>query len=326
MAKRKITQRQQRRIKDRQTRHVARARAPQDTQTLGDEREGLVIAHYGKRVDIEGENGQLYPCHLRQNMPSLVTGDYVIWHETADHSSVIIAQTPPQNVLLRPEASGKLKPVAANIDSILIVIAPEPWPMEILIDRYLVAAEAMQITPTIVINKSDLLDVDTKTKLMPVIQIYQNIGYQCIFASSQTAQGMDDLNAFLADKTSVFVGQSGVGKSSLVNTLIPNTEVAVGKVSMATQRGRHTTTTTRLYHMPNGGDLIDSPGIREFGLWHMNEAEIAAGFIEFAPFIQQCKFRNCRHRNEPDCALLQAVDDSKVHPQRLQDFYRIVDA
>ncbi len=267
---------------------------------------------------------------MRANLGSLVTGDRVIWRDS-DELGVVVAVLPRQSELSRPDPHGDMKTVAANIDNILVVIAPLPKPHSFLVDRYLVAAEAIGIKPVIVINKIDLIDAKNKHIIEDLVALYRELKYTVIEASTTVGNGLDQLTHFLRGKTTVFVGQSGVGKSSLINQLLPNKHLRVGALSTSTQRGTHTTTTAQLFHFPSsdgsdGGRLIDSPGIREFGLWHMSEEEILQGFVELAPHIGGCKFRDCQHRQEPQCAILQAYEAGEIHERRMSSYLALRDS
>ena len=298
-----------------------------NTAALGEERKGIVISNFGQQLDIEaldGENqGEIYRCFQRSNIESLVTGDYVIWQE-GDPVGVIIAALPRENFLERPSSLGELRPVAANIDQIIIVIAPLPEPHANLIDRYLVAAEHYQLSPVLLMNKSDLLDDNNRSEMEELLSIYRDIGYPVLCVSSKTGAGMDELKTLLDDKTSVFVGQSGVGKSAMINRLLPAANTQVGALSEARDKGRHTTTSARLYHFTEGGDLIDSPGIREFHLEHLDKETLLNGFLEFRPFLGHCKFRDCQHDKEPGCRLKQAIEDQQINPLRMNSFRHIL--
>lgn len=332
MSKRKLTRRQQWRIEKIQEERSARAArrdqmadAQLNESELGTEQEGLIITHYGTQVIVEATSGELaglhQRCHFRSNLGSLVTGDRVIWCP-GNPMGVVVAVLPRKSALQRPDPHGDMKTVAANIDRILIVVAPYPEPHANLIDRYLVAANAIDIEPVLVINKSDRIDDATRDKINYLDTTYRQLGYEVIKVSTKTEHGLDELKRYLADYTSVFVGQSGVGKSSLINALLPESNLRVGDLSER-QQGTHTTTSAMLLHFPGGGDLIDSPGIREFGLWHMGEDEVLEGFIEFRPYIGHCKFRDCSHRHEPGCAILKALDEGKISQTRM-DSYRYI--
>ncbi|WP_251976874.1 small ribosomal subunit biogenesis GTPase RsgA [Salinicola avicenniae] len=344
MSRRKLTRQQRWRVEKIQAERAERAgrRAQRDAEqldagTYGPERAGRVAAHFGRTLEVEAPAADTdaftrHRCHLRANLEGLVTGDHVIWREADDGSGVVVARGQRDSVLERPDARGQMRPVAANIDQILIVIAAEPVPHPNLIDRYLVAAENTGIAPVLVLNKSDLLP-DEGGELRELLARYTALDYPLIEASARIDHGLVALHAQLHERTSVFVGQSGVGKSSLIDRLLPEETLRIGALSTESRKGKHTTTTARLYPLPRQGepgapregDLIDSPGIREFGLWHLDEQQIAEGFIEFRPFIGRCRFRDCRHREEPGCALLEAVEQGDIHPARFASFQRIRD-
>lgn len=345
MSKRKLSRQQVHRVQRIQEERIARAgkreaaaSALLESGALGAEQEGLVIAHYGTQIDVEAQEGesrgQIFRCHMRANLEHLVTGDRVIWQppalpekQTEGHSEsstnnpigVITALLPRSTLLVRPDPYGKLKPVASNIDLILLVIAPYPEPSALLVDRYLVACELTGIKPVILLNKADLLDAESAAKMDALLAQYEAIGYATRRVSASTHQ-LEDMQELIGQQTVVLVGQSGVGKSSLVNVLLPDAEQRVAAISDNSRLGQHTTTTARLFHMPGGGDLIDSPGIREFGLWHVDESQLLSGYVEFQPFLGSCRFRNCAHRNEPGCALKVAVSEGKIAAQRFERF------
>lgn len=336
MAGRKLTRRQAWRIEKIQQERAKRA-AKKDNQAnqlledndLGPERPGLVTAHFGTQVEVvaaEDETRSLrFRCHLRANLGSLVTGDQVVWRQHQDdHTGVIVARLNRHSALTRPDAHGNTRAVAANIDQIVVVFAPYPEPHGNLIDRYLVAASALSIPVLLLMNKSDRLDDSNRSSIDQLLTIYRDLDYSLLQVSTKTQHGMTQLQQTLAGRISVFVGQSGVGKSSLINCLLPGVDLKVGALSQTTQKGTHTTTTAQLFHFPAGGDLIDSPGIREFGLWHMSPEQVFAGFCELAPLTGMCKFRNCRHQGEPQCAVLAAAERGDIHPARLASYRHII--
>ncbi|AYF89773.1 small ribosomal subunit biogenesis GTPase RsgA [Pseudomonas sp. DY-1] len=335
MAKRQLTRRQSWRIEKVQEERAARA-AKRETRALeeleggdlGPEQTGLVIAHFGVQVEVEaleGEQaGEVVRCHLRANLPTLVTGDRVVWRHGNQGSGVIVAQLPRRSELCRPDMRGVLKPVAANVDQIVIVFAPLPHPHANLIDRYLIAAEHAGIHPLLLLNKADLVDDENSAMLDDLLGVYRQLGYPLLEVSAREGGGMEDLMTRLDGHISVFVGQSGVGKSSLVNSLLPGVDTRVGALSELTGKGTHTTTTARLFHFPGGGELIDSPGVREFGLGHVSRGDVEAGFIEFNELLGTCRFRDCKHDREPGCALLKALEDGRVHPQRMASYRHIL--
>ena len=356
LTKRHLTKQQRRRIQQNQAKARAEAQTQRESDehlsssnqspsklspaTLGPEQDGRVIASYGTQVDVEPESPseQSIPtvrrCHLRANLPTIITGDKVTWQDSdtlmsnnvSDSMGVVTAQHPRHSELCRPDSRGKLRPVAANIDRIAIVVAPYPEPHANLIDRYLVAAEHQSIQPIVILNKADLIDDNNYEILTGLLDCYIKLGYDCFLTSAQSGEGIESIEDYLEGLTSVFVGQSGVGKSSLLNTLSPDINTPVGALSVSKAKGTHTTTNSQLFHLPNGGDVIDSPGIREFGLWHLAPPSIAEGFIELRPFIGQCKFRDCQHQKEPSCAFKQAVDDGNISKKRFDSYWHMINS
>jgi len=329
VGKRKLTQRQRRQTQRGQQQRLQRAKqtpATEESGPLGPEQQGRVVARYGATVDVEDNQAKVSRCQIRQNIGELVCGDKVVWQAAEDGSGVVVAQMPRTSLLSRPDFQGREKLIAANIDQIMITCATQPALSTGLIDRYLVAAEAIGITPIIVINKIDLLDLPARQALDQQLAIYPQLGYRMIYTSAKVQHGLDALIDQLKDHTSIFVGHSGVGKSSLVQALFPEQQIRIGDLSEATGKGMHTTTVAVLYHLSHGGDLIDSPGIREFGLWDVTPEQVAQGFIELRPVLGKCRFRNCQHQNEPGCAVIAAAAEGRINTQRFDSFRRIIDS
>jgi ribosome biogenesis GTPase len=333
MSKRKLTRRQTWRAEKIQAERLARSdKKVSDIETslegseLGPEQPGQVITRYGAQVDIEDNEHTVYRCSLRRNLPSPVCGDRVVWQAGNNHTGVVVAVEPRQSLLERPDADNQIKPVAANINQILVVAAPPPALDIDLINSYLVAAEMTGIQPVLVLNKIDLLDKNALKKIKIRLKPYEDVPYKVIYASCETSHGLDDLVKCMQDNTSILVGQSGVGKSSLIQELLPNEELRVGALSESSGLGRHTTTATRLYHVPAGGELIDSPGVRSFRLGHVSRNELTNGFVEFRPYLGQCKFSDCRHKVEPDCAIREAIETSNISQERYDSFQRLLDS
>ncbi|SRR5579883_763659 len=286
-------------------------------------RSGLVISYFGNSVAVEAEDGQVFQCHLRRNQELPVVGDTVHWQLETGNTGTITAITPRRSLLSRGDGRGRAKPIAANLDIMMIVMAPPPIFSEYLVDRYLVAAELLRMQPMIVMNKSDLLTEATRPAAEKCLEAYRHIPYPVVLSSIYLKEGLRALAEQLQGKTSVLIGPSGVGKSSIIAMLTEGESIRIGDVS-SKGAGKHTTTATRLYHLPQGGNLIDSPGVREFNLWRISPQEVLRGFREFEPFLSGCKFRDCRHVAEPDCAVRMAIDHGKISPQRYASYQELM--
>lgn len=330
--KKHLTQRQQQRIADNASKklHAAKNKGVDavDDASFAATEEGLVLSRYGQHADVEDSSGQVTRCNMRRSVASLVTGDRVIWRRslqpTGGVDGVIDAVEERHSVLLRPDFYDGLKPVAANIDLMIIVSAILPSLSLNIIDRYLVAAEMTGIKPLLVINKIDLLSDDKLDEVKQQLNLYKALGYDFLLVSAKQNIGMAELLDYLHSGTSIFVGQSGVGKSSLMNSLMPGLEAHTQEVSATSGLGQHTTTVSRLYHLPEGGDLIDSPGIREFALWHLSPEEVTRGFVEFMPWLGRCKFRDCKHISDPGCAIQHAVENGDIQQERYDSYLKIL--
>lgn len=277
--------------------------------------QGLVVATYGKRYDIElsedGQSPRQISCVTRGKKSDLACGDRVQIKLTDTSEGVVEGFMPRTSLLYRSNAY-RTKMLAANVTQVVIVLATTPSFYEDLLNRCLIAAEAAGIRPLIVLNKCDLAD---NTDALKRLSHYSSLGYQVQPLSAK--QDISPLKQWLQGQTSVLVGQSGMGKSTIVNALLPGLSVRTQEVSEVLDSGKHTTTAAHLYHLNNDSHLIDSPGLQEFGLNHLSSDQLEHAFVEFRPFLGKCRFNNCRHLKEPDCAISQAIAENKVSAERL---------
>jgi ribosome biogenesis GTPase len=324
MPRRRLSERQRERIRSIQERR--RRRLEERTERVLDEldeglpRSGLVIARHGANLAVEDEGGRVRHCLARQNIGHPVCGDRVVWQTSGDDRGVVTAILERRTVLSRPDCSGHEKPLASNVTQMVVVLAPRPEPSEYLLDQYLAAAELIGVSPLIAFNKTDLLDSGGLARQKERLAPYRSIDYQVLWLSLRDGSGIPALTERLCGETSILLGQSGVGKSSLVKALLPDREVQIGRLSKATGLGRHTTSATTLYRLRCGGRLIDSPGVRSFRLAVDERAQLERGFREIAPLIGGCRFANCRHAQEPGCAVKRAVASGRLHPKRMASF------
>lgn len=336
MAKRKLTIQQRRRIASLQKKKIIKEALQEYDGTTLDESSTQtvrVISHHGRELYAEDENLNIFKCKIRQNLGDIACGDSVVIQRIYDTTQspqedieyVVVAIRERSNLLLKTGFAGATKPVAANIGQIIIVTAIMPRPNPYLIDRYLAATENLPATAIIVINKMDLIDDDTTQLIQDFISLYQGIGYRVIQTSMKQQTGIDELAEALANTSSILVGLSGVGKSSIVKAMLPKEDIRIAKTSDASGEGKHTTTVSALYHLNNGGVIIDSPGVRDFTPIVSNELEITNGFIDVRQYAGACKFSNCSHKNEPGCALKQAVLDGELNEQRFNNYLRMLD-
>jgi len=274
-------------------------------------------------------DGERKRCKFRRKVGRPYCGDRVMVARADEASLVVEAVLPRRNYFVRTDERQRRNIIAANLDQVLIVVATRPLPSRDLMERYLLAVHSLGIEPVIVFNKTDLELAPGETangvQVLGHMPDYEALGYTVIRTSCKTAPGISGLQSILKDKTSILVGQSGVGKSSLINQLIPDLKIQTGELSNATGKGTHTTTSTILYQLTDGGYLIDSPGVWEYGIWKLENQELSAGFIEFEPWLGQCRFNNCLHASEPACAIKQAVADGKVRDWRYQSYLRLLE-
>jgi ribosome biogenesis GTPase len=275
--------------------------------------QGLVVASHGRHCVVETPDGERRICHPRGKKNQVVVGDQVQWLASTDEGT--IEKVEPRRNLFYRQDEVRTKSFAANLDQVLILIAAEPEFSEMQLTRALIAAEAEHITPVIALNKSDLTDAFARSlaRLAP----YTTMGYTVLQLALKQGQ-MSDLAQRLHHKTTLVLGPSGTGKSTLINQLIPNANVATGEISHALNSGRHTTTSTT-WHWVDGDrktGLIDSPGFQEFGLHHIDAMQLAAYMPDMKPHVANCKFYNCTHLHEPGCGVQAAVQSGAISASR----------
>jgi ribosome biogenesis GTPase len=281
--------------------------------------EGLVIAHLGQGIAVEHDN-QIILCQTVRRLDTVAVGDRVLWSYAGENQGRIEEILPRRSVLVRPSRNAKSRPVAANIDTIFVVFAVEPKCDFLLLDQYLAICENRNIDAALVLNKTDLPLSDS---IEQELRVYEDLGYALYRVSAASGTGMGQLKRALKGQVSLFAGQSGVGKSSLTNAILPDKSLKTNTVSATTKHGRHTTTAATLYHLPDGGDLIDSPGVAIFGLAELSDTQLAYGYREFQALIDQCQFNDCSHTHDKGCAVRPAVENGTLSISRYQRFLKL---
>ncbi|MES2259573.1 MAG: ribosome small subunit-dependent GTPase A [Pseudomonadota bacterium] len=279
---------------------------------------GTIIAAHGRHYLAEAEDGARLQCVTRGKKTNVAVGDIVKLTLTSPDQAVIDAITERKTLLYRSDQY-KSKLLAANVTQLFIVVATEPGFTDDLVSRSTVAAEAAGIKVHLILNKVDVTASLDKTRER--LKMYSKLGYPVheVSAKGQPEHAVATLSPLLAGQSSILIGQSGMGKSSLINLLVPDADIAVREISAALDTGKHTTTFTRLYTMPElgpGTAIIDSPGFQEFGLYHLSEGMLERAFRDFDPYLGGCKFYNCRHLIEPQCAILDAVKSGDIAKMR----------
>ena len=289
---------------------------------------GRVLRGQGLHSIVRDEHGANFQCAIRRLLKTLATdqrhvviaGD-IVWFRPEGSDQGIIERVEPRHGVLSRTSRGRQHVLVANVDQVIVVTsAAEPRLKPNLIDRFLVSAEKARIQPVICINKIDLINA---ADLMPLAGVYGQLGYEVLFVSAATGFGVDRLRARLAGRESVVTGQSGVGKSSLLNAVEPGLKLRVESVSEETQKGRHTTTTAELLPLAIGGFVVDTPGIRQFQLWDVIPEEVAGYFRDLRPYVSKCRFPDCTHTHEQPCAVKDAVADGWIDTRRYESYVQI---
>ncbi|KIO77933.1 GTPase RsgA [Pedobacter lusitanus] len=297
--------------------------------------QGLVIKSTGSWYLVHGEDGHDYQCRIKgkfrikgiQTTNPIAVGDQVDFEmEPNSENGVIYNLHPRKNYIIRKSInlSKQAQIIAANIDeAFLVVTLASPRTSLGFIDRFLVTAEAYSIPAVLIFNKLDLYNEDGLEVLAEYKNIYERLGYPCYEVSAIEGTNMPMIENLLKDKTTLFSGHSGVGKSSLINVLLPGRSIKTGEISEASDKGQHTTTFAEMHTLPFGGYLIDSPGIRELGIYDIKPEELGHYFREIRDLMHSCKFHNCRHINEPSCAVLEAVKTGEIESSRYESYLSI---
>lgn len=312
MAKRRLSHQQKHRIEVAQSAHRDSAA----------HRQGLVVSHQGGRILVELAPGDTVDCKIKSNLGNIVCGDRVAIETAANAEHRIMATLARDNLLQRVDGFGQVRAVAANITQLLVCLSVNPEPNLFLLDQYLLSAEQQRIDAIILINKIDLLD--SVTDPFKIESIYRPLGYRVISTSVKSGQGMAEFRQLLSGQLSVLSGVSGVGKSSLISWLLPDEPIKIASISEANDEGRHTTRTSRLYHLSGGGDLIDTPGVRGFSPFVDSARPLAHGFREILQVSGACRFHNCQHLDEPSCAVVDAVSSGEITPSRFQSYVKMM--
>jgi ribosome biogenesis GTPase len=297
--------------------------------------QGLVIKSTGSWYQVHAEDGQDYDCRIKgkfrikgiQTTNPIAVGDQVEFEmEPNAPTGVIYKLLDRKNYIIRKSInlSKQAQIIAANLDqAFLIVTLASPRTSLGFIDRFLVTSEAYRIPTMLVFNKLDLFSEEGLEILAAYKSIYEELGYPCYEVSALEGTNIPQIEGLLKDKTTLFSGHSGVGKSSLINVLLPGRDIKTGIISESSDKGQHTTTFAEMHTLPFGGYLIDTPGIRELGIFDIRPEELGHYFVEMRALMNKCRFNNCRHVNEPGCAVIKAVEEDEIAPSRYESYLSI---
>ncbi len=297
---------------------------------------GTVVKNTGSWYLVKTEDGVSVECKIKGNFRlkgirstnPVAVGDCVQIEKNQDGTAFIKEIEPRKNYIIRKSSnlSKESHILAANIDmAVLVVTVNYPVTNTTFIDRFLATAEAYRIPAKLVINKMDAYDADEREYAEALCYLYESIGYECFRISVKTGEGIDAVKALLKDKITLFAGNSGVGKSSLINALIPGLGLKTGAISTSHNKGMHTTTFSEMFELPQGGYLIDTPGVKGFGTIDFETEEVAHYFPEIFKESQHCRFNNCTHRHEPGCAVLKAIEEHRISESRYASYLSIIE-
>ena len=298
---------------------------------------GTIIRTTGSWYTVQTDDGRLYDCKVKgtfrmkgiRSTNPVAVGDVVTITPGADGQTALINGIEDRRNYIIRKASNLSKQshiIAANVDmAALVVTIAHPETSTTFIDRFLASAEAYRVPVLIIFNKTDLYDEAETRQMNDVITLYRNIGYSCLACSAETGEGIDEVEAELRNKTTLLSGNSGVGKSTLLNLLIPDAEAKTAEISAAHDAGMHTTTFSQMYFLPWGGSLIDTPGIKGFGTFDMEREEVSHYFREIFKTSSECRFGNCTHTHEPGCAVLQAIAEGRIAESRYMSYLSMLD-
>ena len=279
---------------------------------------GLVVARFRSHALVEDQTGEVHDCRMHGRRLRPVVGDRVQWRREPDGTCIVQAVQPRNSTLRRLDSRGRPEAVAANLSQLIMVLSPHPPADWFLLDRYLCAAELAGLKAVIAFNKMDLVD-----NAPEALEVYRIVGYRVVLASAVDKTGLELLEQVLGAERSALIGQSGVGKSSLFNELLGENVQRVGQLSARFRHGRHTTTTSVLHRHPGGGEIIDSPGVRNYAPYIEGPGDVQFGFREFVSRRGGCRFDDCTHRSEPDCAVKSALKDGAIDQGRYENYGKL---